>query len=188
MAAKRKGTRNPQRGALELVTGSVEETAAFGVRLGKALGAGDVVALYGELGSGKTTLIQGVAQGLRLAPEAVKSPTFVLVREYHGDPALIHVDGYRLEGAQAAWFLDVDLLFSSHKVTVLEWADRFAGLLPEDRVEVQMSHVSTNRRQLQVSATGARSSEVIANLQVHGSTANTTSLQPEPHPDVHPGD
>ena len=96
------GGQNPKsEAALEFTSGSVEETQAFGERLGRVLQPGDVVALYGELGSGKTTLIQGMARGLGRDPDSIKSPTFVLMREYPGEIPLVHVDGYRLEGPPA---------------------------------------------------------------------------------------
>ena len=158
----------------ELVTGSVEETQALGEQLGRLLQAGDVVALHGELGSGKTTLIQGVAKGLGLDPERIKSPTFVLVREYPAVasavggaamPAVVHVDGYRLEGAPAAAALDLDLVFSPNRITLIEWAERFAGLLPEDRLEVQMHHLSTNRRKIVLAAHGEHPASIVEQLQ-----------------------
>ncbi len=149
----------------ELTTSSVEETQAIGERLGKNLKPGDVVAFHGELGSGKTTLIQGIARGLGIDPERVKSPTFVLMREYPGEPPIIHIDGYRLEGAPAVSWLDLDLVFSPHKITLIEWAERFEGLLPEDRLAVFLEHVSTNRRRLRITASGPQSSARAAQLQ-----------------------
>lgn len=148
----------------EVTSGSVEETRAFGERLGRLLRAGDVVALYGELGSGKTTLVQGIAAGLGRDPGAIKSPTFVLVREYPGDVPLVHVDGYRLEGPPAAAALDVELLFAPHKVTLIEWAERFAPLLPDERLEIRLSHVSANRRRLALGAAGERAAALIREL------------------------
>ncbi len=149
--------RNPQSvDTIEITTASVEGTQAFGARLGELLQPGDVVALNGPLGSGKTTLMQGIAQGLGVDPEKVKSPTFVLMREYQGRVPLIHLDGYRLEGApQAAW-LDQDLLWSPRKVTVAEWAQRFEGVLPPSAVTVTLEHVSANRRRLGLSSEDAR--------------------------------
>lgn len=144
----------------ELVTGSVEETQAFGERLGRALRAGDVVALFGELGSGKTTLIQGIAQGLGRDAARIKSPTFVLMREYPGETPLVHIDGYRLSGAPAAAWLDIEQIFSPHKITLIEWAERFEGLLPAAYVGVQLRHVSANRRAITVAAHGARAEEI----------------------------
>lgn len=141
---------------LEFISSSVEETQAFGEQLGRTLRAGDIVALHGELGSGKTTLIQGIARGLGRDPATIKSPTFVLMREYQGDTPLVHVDGYRLEGAPAAAALDLDLLFSPRKITLIEWAERFANLLPDDRLDIHLSHLSTNRRQLKLMPRGAR--------------------------------
>lgn len=135
---------------VEFVSGSVEETQDFGARVGRLLRAGDVVALYGVLGTGKTTFVQGLAQGLGRDPDTIKSPTFVLMREYPGAIPLIHVDGYRLEGAPAVSWLDLDLIFSPAKVTVIEWAERFSDLLPEAHLEVRLSHVSTNRRRIVV--------------------------------------
>ncbi len=147
------------------MSSSVEETQAFGERLGRLLRAGDVVALYGELGSGKTTLVQGLAQGIGRDPHSVKSPTFVLMREYPGQVPLIHVDGYRLEGAPAISWLDLEALFSPHKITVIEWAERFTGLLPDDRLEVRLEHVSANRRRLALTPSGPRAKEIIAQFQ-----------------------
>lgn len=147
-----------------MVSGSVDETRAFGERLGGLLRAGDVVALYGELGSGKTTLIQGIAQGTGRDAGVVKSPTFVFQREYPGEVPLIHVDGYRLEGSHEAVWLDLDLLWSQHKITVIEWAERFEGLLPEERLEVRLAHVSTNRRRITLSSTGPRAAELLRQL------------------------
>lgn len=148
-----------------MVTSSIEETQALGERLGRVLRAGDVVALHGELGSGKTTLIQGIARGLGRAPESIKSPTFVLMREHPGDVPLIHIDGYRLEGAPSVSWLDLDLIFSPRKITLIEWAERFGGLLPEDRLEVHLEHVSTNRRRLRISGMGVRGTTTIGHVQ-----------------------
>ena len=150
--------------SFEVTSGSVDETQAMGERLGRVLRAGDVVALYGALGSGKTTLIQGIARGLGRDPQAIKSPTFVLMREYPGGVPIIHIDGYRLEGPPAVAWLDVDLVFSPEKITLIEWAERFGALLPEERLELQMAHVSTNRRRLLVVSFGARAQEIAAQL------------------------
>jgi tRNA threonylcarbamoyladenosine biosynthesis protein TsaE len=181
--SKIKNPKSPEQ-QLEIVTNSVEETQAIGEQLGRTLRPGDVVALQGELGSGKTTLIQGIARGLGRDPDAIKSPTFVLMREYPpgptvagagagGEVPVIHVDGYRLEGPPAVSWLDVDLIFSPHKITLIEWAERFAGLLPEDVVIVQLTHVSTNRRRLSCRATGPRSHAVLASLPSASAHAHT---------------
>ena len=148
----------------EVVSASVEETQTFGERLGRLLRPGDVVALRGELGSGKTTFVQGIAQGMGISPQVVKSPTFVIEREYAGPIPLIHIDGYRLAGAVSAAWLGLEQLFDASKVTVIEWAERFEGLLPEDAMTLRLEHVSANRRRITVSATGQRSRDVVAQL------------------------
>ena len=150
--------------AIEIVTSSVEETQAFGEQLGKLLEAGDSVALQGELGTGKTTLIQGITKGLGVTGVAVKSPTFVLVREYPGRVPVVHIDAYRLEGAPAAAWLDVDLLLGPEKVTLIEWAERVETLLPADHLRLELQHVSSNRRRIQVVPRGERAAKIAAAL------------------------
>lgn len=159
----------------EWMSGSVEQTQAFGERLGRALSPGDVVACYGALGSGKTTLIQGIAQGLGRDPESIKSPTFVLVRDYPGEVPLVHVDAYRLDGSPAVAWLDLDLIFSPRKITVIEWAERFGGLLPQEHLALRLEHVSANRRRMTVEGHGARGGALLAQLR-----AETERLQESP--------
>ena len=161
---------------MELLSHSVEETQALGEQIGRALRAGDVVALQGELGTGKTTLIQGIARGLGRDPNTIKSPTFVLMREYPPGPPtagaragnevpLVHIDGYRLEGAPVVAALDVELIFSPEKITLIEWAERFGELLPEDCLVVQLSHVSTKRRRLTLVPHGERAAALITQVK-----------------------
>jgi len=146
------------------VSKSVEDTQRLGELLGACLSAGDVVGLIGELGSGKTTFIQGLAKGLGIDPGLVKSPTFVLIREYPGGVSLIHVDGYRLDDATSVNWLDVDWVFSPKKITVLEWADRCNEALPEDYLELRFEHRTTHQRRIRAIAHGARSKEFISKL------------------------
>lgn len=155
------------RGAgFELTTKSVEETQQVGERLGALLQAGDVVALIGDLGSGKTTGIQGIAKGLGIDPSSVKSPTFVLLRDYPGPRVgMVHVDGYRLEGEPQAIWLDLEWVFSPKKVTVIEWADRFAGCLPEAHLELRLAHKTTNQRVIAVIPHGPRAAQIVEGLQ-----------------------
>jgi tRNA threonylcarbamoyladenosine biosynthesis protein TsaE len=195
MAKERARATDQRSGAVELLTGSVEETQRWGEALGGLLAAGDVLALHGELGSGKTTLIQGIARGLGLHADAVKSPTFVIEREYSGTIPLIHIDGYRLSGPAAAAWLDEDLLFSPRKVTVIEWADRFDGLLPDDHLELQLEHVSTHRRRIVLSATGVASARALAafsttrlKLQAHTPQVETPAAPPTEASDAAVGD
>ena len=148
-----------------IVTSSPEMTEDLGQRLGRALQAGDVLALIGELGAGKTTLVRGVAAGLGMDSGVVKSPTFVLLREYPGRIPLIHIDGYRFDSAQAVVWEDVDWVFSPKKVTVIEWADRIGESLPEAYLEIRLSHTSAKKRTLTLIPHGARAQQIIASLR-----------------------
>jgi tRNA threonylcarbamoyladenosine biosynthesis protein TsaE len=174
----------------ELTTGSMEETQAVGAQIGRWLCAGDVVALRGELGAGKTTLVQGMARGQGRESGVVKSPTFVLVREYPGDVTLVHIDGYRLSGAPAAAWLDLELLIGPRKITVIEWAERFEGLLPERHVVIDLSHVSTNRRKLSVTLAGDWPADRIASLKdaLQNAQPQATDIRNEKADDGNSGD
>jgi len=165
----------PRPRTLELTSRSVEETQQLGARLGERLAAGDVVGLMGELGSGKTTFIQGLAKGLGIDPAQVKSPTFIVMREYPGRVPLIHMDGYRLEGQQAVVWLDLEWVFSPKKVTVIEWADRVSGCLPEDYLEIHFAHKRTNLRGLRAIAHGPRSAQLIDALEQSAQSAHETT-------------
>lgn len=145
----------------DILSKSVDETHALGERVGRGLQPGDVVGLIGELGSGKTTFIQGLAKGLGVNPDAVKSPTFVLMREYTGRVPVVHMDGYRLDDANSVVWLDLDLVFSPYRVTLIEWADRVAAVLPEDYLEIRFAHKSTNHRTMQLIGHGDRSQAVV---------------------------
>ncbi len=148
----------------EWTSRSTEETERVGETLGRCLAAGDVVALIGELGAGKTTLVRGLARGLGIDPTLVKSPTFVLVRRYPGPIPLVHVDGYRFEHSGEVLWEDVEWIAAARAVTVLEWADRCAESLPEDYLEVQLVHKTTHQRTIRVLEHGPRSHQVLTNL------------------------
>ena len=144
-------------------TRSREETIAFGRALGRLLGAGDVVALHGPLGSGKTTLTKGIAEGLGVPePRWVTSPTYVLVHEYEGRLLLYHIDAYRLTGPGDAEALGSDEMFYGDGVCVVEWPERILAALPEDRLDVRLEIVGEGERQIVLEARGARYADVAA--------------------------
>ena len=126
-------------------TQSAEETRAAGERLGRTLGPGDVVALTGDLGAGKTCFVQGLARGLG-ARAWPTSPTFVLVNEYRADLPIHHVDAYRVAGPDE--MIDVGLLelIDGDGVTLIEWADRVAALLPDRTIHVAIEGVGDESR------------------------------------------
>lgn len=124
---------------LELVTATVEDTRAVGATIAGRLRPGDVVALDGELGAGKTVLVQGAAPALGVSLP-VTSPTFVLVKHLPAPVPVVHADVYRLEHLGHVDDLDEDV-FAPDVITFVEWADRIAPLLPAARLEVRLAPV-----------------------------------------------
>jgi len=151
---------------LERKSGSPEATRVLGERLGELLRPGDVVALMGELGAGKTCFVQGVARGLGIAAK-VTSPTFVLIREYEGRLPLYHFDAYRLGGPEEFRELGSEEYFDASGVSVIEWAECVAAALPEDRLEVELLRVpgEEDARLVRFSGTGKRAGAVVEELR-----------------------
>ena len=148
--------------SLEIISRSTEQTRRVGMRLGALLQPGDLVALVGDLGSGKTTLVQGIAAGWG-SLDPVSSPTFVIVNVYrHSDGIrLFHLDAYRLTGGKDAEDLDIDLMLENG-VLIIEWADRILDVLPEEYLWVSLRYTDVNQRDLIFSARGARYDEMLA--------------------------
>jgi tRNA threonylcarbamoyladenosine biosynthesis protein TsaE len=115
-----------------------EETRAIGECLASVLEPGDVLILWGELGAGKTTLVQGIARGLGIADHVV-SPTFTLVREYVGRLPVTHADVFRLDRVQDVIDLGLDEMAGRDGVLLVEWGDAVEDLLPADRLRVELT-------------------------------------------------
>ena len=134
-----------------------DETRQWGERLGRALRPGDVVALIGDLGSGKTTLTQGIAHGLGIEPSTVTSPSFVLMKEYRtGRVPLYHIDVYRLDGVPEMQRMGYEDYLTPQSVAVIEWAQKLGSMLPSEHVTVEMEHAGEQARRLTIRAVGAR--------------------------------
>ena len=146
----------------ELVSSSRQHTDRLGRVLGRALRGGETIALYGPLGAGKTALVRGIAQGLGASPTAVTSPTFVVIHEYQGRLPLAHMDWYRIRSLRELESTGVMEYFSGQTVTAIEWADKGLALLPQDRIEITLSHRTAQSRLIQLSATGPTSEDVLA--------------------------
>ncbi|OLC54673.1 MAG: tRNA (adenosine(37)-N6)-threonylcarbamoyltransferase complex ATPase subunit type 1 TsaE [Chloroflexi bacterium 13_1_40CM_4_68_4] len=148
-----------RKAAIDLVSHSSLHTERLGERLGRAARPGDVFALWGELGAGKTVFVRGLARGLDVrAP--VSSPTFVLVNEYDGPVPLFHVDFYRLAPTQlgnVGWEEYLDL----GGVVAIEWPDRANDALPEQRLDVRLEHVAESKRAIRLEARGRRAEELL---------------------------
>lgn len=139
---------------IEHESNSPDETMAIAARLATRLRAGDVIALHGELGAGKTCFVRGLAQGLGLDPRRVSSPTFVFVQEYgprDGETGitLVHIDAYRITSED-----DLDgigwgeIMSSSDVVVAVEWPERVAHVLPESCVHITLEHGETDHQRV----------------------------------------
>ncbi|HED65822.1 MAG TPA: tRNA (adenosine(37)-N6)-threonylcarbamoyltransferase complex ATPase subunit type 1 TsaE, partial [Planctomycetes bacterium] len=137
-----------------LLSAEVAATEALGEALGRGLDAGDVVALRGDLGTGKTALTRGIARGLGVT-EPVQSPTFALLHEYPGRTTLYHFDAW-MSGREVG-FLESGgaQLLGGDGVCVVEWAERIAPYLPDARLEVVLAHLGPTRRSLRFTVLGA---------------------------------
>lgn len=150
---------------LEFFSRSAEQTRRLGIRLGALLEPGDLVCLSGDLGAGKTTLVQGLANGWGTL-DAVSSPTFVLVNTYRRPDKqnLFHMDAYRLESALEAEELDLDLMFSSGAL-LIEWAERIQTALPRQRLWIKMRWIADEQRGMVFLPEGARYEKLLADFR-----------------------
>jgi tRNA threonylcarbamoyladenosine biosynthesis protein TsaE len=140
----------PAKPVRSLRTRSAAETRALGRALGKVAAAGTVLALIGPLGAGKTQLAKGVAEGLGVH-SVVNSPTFVLMNEHEGRLRLFHIDAYRLDDPQEALLAGLLDERQAGGVTVVEWADRLDGWLPDGRLEITIAPITGEERSRTVS-------------------------------------
>ncbi len=130
---------NRDRVTIELLSESPEQTRAWGAALAGCLAAGDVVALVGHLGAGKTQWVKGLAEGLGIDPAEVHSPTFTLINEYEAPAGrmLYHVDAYRLTGPDELDALGFDeMVARGDGITAVEWADRVGDLIPPGAITI----------------------------------------------------
>ena len=149
---------------LELVTGKPEETQEIGRRIGALSQPGDVILMTGDLGSGKTCLTQGIAQGLGIREHAL-SPTFVIMREMHGRLPLYHVDLYRLDRLEETEDLGLDDYFYDGGVSVVEWAEKAMSLMPSERLLIEIEYVSDTHRKIRLRPIGTRYEEIVGQLR-----------------------
>lgn len=147
-----------------ILSKSTQETIDLGVRLARHLRRGDILCLFGELGTGKTTLIKGIAKGLKVNPSKVNSPTFVLMNTYEGRLPLYHFDLYRLNNVREISSIGYEEYLYGDGVAVIEWAEKLAELLPQEHFRIQLLHRGVNERLLKLAAYGKNYEKTIEHI------------------------
>jgi tRNA threonylcarbamoyladenosine biosynthesis protein TsaE len=148
-----------------VITSSTEQTEEVGRVLGTMLEAGDMVCLFGDLGAGKTHFSFGVAQGLQVRDQYITSPTFTFVNEYQGRIPLYHIDLYRLKDPTELESIGFEEYVDSDGATVIEWAERAEEELPDEKLNVYISDVSENSREIGFFAEGERYEKLLAGFK-----------------------
>lgn len=150
---------------LEFFSRSPEQTRRLGVRLGSLLQTSDLICLSGDLGAGKTTLVQGIAQGWG-SLDGVSSPTFVLVNEYRRPDGrhLYHLDAYRLANWLEAEDLDIDRMLETGPV-VIEWPERIKEALPANCLWIDLSWVADEQREMRFSGKGEHYKQMLVEFR-----------------------
>lgn len=146
---------------LEFFSRSPEQTRRIGMRLGGSLKTGDVICLQGNLGAGKTTFVQGLAQGWG-SMDAVSSPTFILVNMYRRADGgqLFHLDAYRLDSTPEAEELDLDSMLAEGAL-IVEWPERLGNLIPNENLWIDLDYIADEHRQMNFHARGNRYDELL---------------------------
>ncbi len=151
--------------SFEFFSHSPHQTRRLGFHLGGTLRKGDVICLEGNLGSGKTVLVQGIAQGWG-AMDPVSSPTYVIVNEYRrpDDGRLFHLDAYRLEKTMEAEFLDFDRMMAQGPI-VIEWAERIKAAIPEIHLWMFLNYTGVEHRSMLLKPHGQRYESLVEDLR-----------------------
>ena len=156
------------------------ETRALAARLAAHLDGGDLVALRGELGAGKTEFVRGLALGLGVPGDAVASPSFALAYEYQGRLTLVHLDLYRLSEIPPEFLPDLEDYLGGPQVTVVEWAERLGSLLPPEYLEVVLSITGEARRQITLAGVGPRGEQILTSLEAEPGKGNVVTGKIDP--------
>jgi len=153
----------------EIVSENAGQTFAIGFAVGEKAGAGDIFALSGELGAGKTCFTGGLARGVGVGDHyTITSPTFTLVNEYPGRCPLYHLDVYRLNSVRDLDDLGYDEYLSGKGVIVIEWAEKIAKALPPDSVLIHFTYVDENKRIIRISGPQKRIRDLVKDIQREG--------------------
>ncbi len=160
-----------------LTTASARATHALGVRLGKLLAPGDVVALVGDLGAGKTQLVRGASAGAGVRPEDVSSPSFAIVATYAGRLPVHHADLYRIGDEDELYGTGFGDLVGGEGALLVEWADRIPSALPDERLTIQLTHDARRPdvRHVEIAGVGERFADLARRLARSRSNSGSRS-------------
>ena len=148
-----------------LISNNIEETINLGRIIGEGLNKGNIIALIGELGSGKTCITRGIARGMGISEEFhITSPTFTLINEYPGRIPLYHLDVYRLSGSGDLEDLGYEEYFYGKGAIVIEWADKIKDIIPPDSIFVYLKYLGEKKREIKISYEGDNISEIIKRI------------------------
>ena len=149
----------------EFFSHSPHQTRRLGIHLGGLLKVGDLICLEGNLGSGKTVLVQGIAQGWG-ALDPVSSPTYVIVNEYRraDQQRLFHMDAYRLENAMDVEILDFDRMMTQGPIAI-EWAERIRTMIPEKHLWIRFGYTGVEHRTMMILPQGKRYETIVEKLR-----------------------
>jgi tRNA threonylcarbamoyladenosine biosynthesis protein TsaE len=149
-----------------VLTGSPRQTMSWGTRLGKILEGGEIIALIGELGAGKTCFVRGVTKSLEVGKDSwIRSPSFTLINEYHGRLPVYHIDLYRIETRAQLEGLNLREYLYSDGVSLIEWFENLPAEEVDEYLELRIAYTDGNRRQLTFSPHGERYEEIIESLR-----------------------
>lgn len=131
-------------------TKGTDETMNIGYRLGQCLRPGDVVGLYGELGTGKTVLVKGIARAFGISERDITSASFTIITQYPTSPPFIHIDLYRIEKTDELSEIGIWEQIGGDGITAIEWAEKAEGWLPEDSIAVHIRYMGQNVREITI--------------------------------------
>ncbi len=149
---------------LDFISHSENQTRRLGMRLAALLNPGDVLALVGDLGSGKTRWVQGICRGLNVT-DPVISPTFTLVNEYQGRWPIYHIDLYRLSDASEVLTFGLEDYLYGSGISLIEWADRAGEFMPDNYLTVELYHLEETKRRVVLRPQGTRFIKVLNNFK-----------------------
>ena len=145
----------------QVITRNFEETIEYGYKIGKLLEDGDCILLAGDLGAGKTTFTKGIGKALGVK-RVINSPTFTIVKEYHGDLDLYHLDLYRLDGLGNDF--DLEEYFSRDGVVVCEWPDNVSEIIPDEYLLIEIFRREEDSRLFKLTPHGKRYEKLVGDL------------------------